>query len=290
MDSRIVAFADALRRHGARVSLAESADALQAAARLGVQDRSRFRAALRATLVKDASDLTLFERLFPLFFGSAPPPAFRAEDVLSEEGLRLLRQALAAMQAELAELLERLLEARPISEAEMERALREAGLAWAGAAFPSRLARSAMERLGIGELRKALRDLLEALRQLGMSASERAELEAAMEANLAALAAAVRRAAAAGLAERRSPYFPGDPSAGDLTERPFRSLSEREADALRREAARMAARLRTRASLRQKRGEGRRLDAKSTLRRSLRYSGVPFARPDSRCCATYPPR
>ncbi|MDQ1301379.1 MAG: uncharacterized protein QG637_1300, partial [Chloroflexota bacterium] len=75
MEDRIIKFIAALRGGGVRVSLAESADAFRAIQELGIQDRERFRLALRATLVKDAGDLPTFEELFPLFFnsGEAPP-------------------------------------------------------------------------------------------------------------------------------------------------------------------------------------------------------------------------
>ena len=38
---------------------------------LGVQEREAFRLSLRATLVKDADGLPVFDELFPLFFDSA---------------------------------------------------------------------------------------------------------------------------------------------------------------------------------------------------------------------------
>lgn len=47
-------------------------------------------------------------------------------------------------------------------------------------------------------------------------------------------------------------------------------------DLLRQQVRRLAARLRTRAALRQKRGKQGKLDSKATIRASLRYQGVPF--------------
>ena len=71
MEDRIIKFISALRGGGVRVSLAESADAFNAVEQLGVKDREHFRLSLRATLVKDASDLPTFEELFPLFFDAS---------------------------------------------------------------------------------------------------------------------------------------------------------------------------------------------------------------------------
>ena len=77
-------------------------------------------------------------------------------------------------------------------------------------------------------------------------------------------------------------------------DRPFGSLSQSEMDVLREQVRRLAARLRSRAALRQKRGKQGKLDAKSTMRANLRYGGVPFelryaraaSSPSWSCCWT----
>ncbi len=74
MEQRIVDFIAALRSSGVRVSLAESTDAFRAINHIGVIERSEFKSALHATLVKDAKDTPTFEALFPIFFGSGGPP------------------------------------------------------------------------------------------------------------------------------------------------------------------------------------------------------------------------
>ena len=70
-------FIAALRAGGVRVSMAESADAFRAVDDLGVMAREEFRLSLRATLVKDASSLPVFDELFPLFFESGDSPAMQ---------------------------------------------------------------------------------------------------------------------------------------------------------------------------------------------------------------------
>jgi uncharacterized protein with von Willebrand factor type A (vWA) domain len=62
----------------------------------------------------------------------------------------------------------------------------------------------------------------------------------------------------------------------DLMDRSFGSLSPSEMDVLREQVRRLAARLRTRAALRQKRGKQGKLDPKATIRANQRYGGVPF--------------
>ncbi|MGD0073760.1 MAG: hypothetical protein ABSD31_05410, partial [Candidatus Binataceae bacterium] len=68
MEDKLVEFANLLRQNGVRVSLAETLDALGASELTGLGDRESFRAALRATMVKRASELPLFEELFALYF------------------------------------------------------------------------------------------------------------------------------------------------------------------------------------------------------------------------------
>lgn len=65
-------FAEALRDEGVGVSPAELLDAASAAGLVGIEDRRRFRAALRATLAKSARAAEVFDATFDRFF--APPP------------------------------------------------------------------------------------------------------------------------------------------------------------------------------------------------------------------------
>jgi hypothetical protein len=61
-------FVAELRREGVDSSPAELVDAWRALERVGLEDRSRFRAALRATLAKAARQVEVFERVFDRFF------------------------------------------------------------------------------------------------------------------------------------------------------------------------------------------------------------------------------
>ena len=66
-------FVRLLRLFGARVSVAEAADAMLAAAQPGVlADRETLRAALHVTLIKDRRDDELFAELFAAFFSLRP--------------------------------------------------------------------------------------------------------------------------------------------------------------------------------------------------------------------------
>lgn len=70
MDAALHRFVRLLRLYGVRVSVAETIDALHAAAQPGVlTDREVLRSALAVTLVKDRRDLEAFNRVFDAFFG-----------------------------------------------------------------------------------------------------------------------------------------------------------------------------------------------------------------------------
>ena len=112
MDDRVVQFIAGLRAAGVRVSLAESQDAFRAVEHMGVMDREHFKAALRTTLVKERSDQPLFEKLFPLFFGSGGPPFIPPDEALSPEDQKKLEAAMRALAGELSRLLEMLANGR----------------------------------------------------------------------------------------------------------------------------------------------------------------------------------
>ena len=127
MDDRVVQFIAGLRAAGLRVSLAESQDALRAVEHLGVMDRARFHAALRTTLIKERPDQPIFDKLFPLYFGSGGPPLIPSEEALSPEDQAKLEAAMRALAGELSKLLEMLAQGRQPSREEMEQAARAAG-------------------------------------------------------------------------------------------------------------------------------------------------------------------
>lgn len=277
MDDRIVRFVAALRAAGVRVSMAESQDALAATQAVGVMDRESFRLALRTTLVKDRSNLDPFESLFPLYFGQGQRPMSEAEQELSPEQIEQLRQALQGMAEELREMLQRLLEGKHFSQEELRRAAEQAGLNEASR-FDDRhwLARRMARQLGLAEALAEIEALLAQLAAMGMSPEAVEQIRGLLGTNLEKLEEEVQHHAGISLAERLAEWKKENAGSPPLMDIPFQNLSPREADDLRHEVTRLAARLRTRAALRQKRGKGRRLDPKGTLRANLRHGNVPF--------------
>ena len=69
---------------------------------MGIQDREHFRLSLRATLIKDLRDLPIFDKLFPLFFGTGQPPMMGGNpmDDMTPEEAQMLADALRQFAAE----------------------------------------------------------------------------------------------------------------------------------------------------------------------------------------------
>jgi uncharacterized protein len=285
MDDRIVEFVQALRGAGVRVSLAESADCMRAIEQLGVQDRDSFRAALRTTLIKEHPDFAAFDQLFPLFFNIGTPPMQQAQggdSQLSAEHQQQLSEAMQRLMQQISdrlrELAQRLMEGRGMTREELKQMAQEAGMDRMRSASPSmrRFIQGQMNRqLGLNELQQLLAQLEAALQQAGMSRDGQQQVRVIAEGNAESLEQQIEQFVGAGLAKQLSEYMKRDPI-HDLANRPIDQLSPREIEALRDEVRRMAARLRTRASLRNRRHRAGALDAKATVRRSQRYSGVPI--------------
>ncbi len=278
MDARIIHFIAALRASGVRVSLAESEDAMHAVDHLGVIDRELFRLSLKATLVKEAKDGPTFDRLFPVFFGSGQPPMMNGTEGLSAEEQQTLRDALRQILRELqAELMRRLMEGRPLTRDELQQLGQQSGLQSANQPYHQQwITRRMLQQLGLHDLEQAINELMELLAALGMSDESRQQLRDAMDGNAEALEEQVREYVGQQIAENMAKDYEKRPPLDDLMHRPFQSLTEREADELRHQVQRLAAQLRSRAALRQKRGKEGTLDPKATLRANLQYGSVPI--------------
>lgn len=278
MDSRIVHFIAALRASGVRVSLAESQDAMHATDHIGVMDREAFRLSLKATLVKEAHDGPAFDKLFPLFFGSNQPPMMNGLGSMSTADQQSFREALQQLLNELgAELMRRLANGERLSPEELQQLGENAGLQNANQPYQQQwLTRRMLQQLGLQDLQAAIDELMELLAAMGLEAQARQELRDAMEANGEALEQQVKDYVGQQIAENMAKEFEKREPVDDLMHRPFASLDEREADELRTQVRRLAAQLRSRAALRQKRGKDGTLDPKATLRANLKYGSVPI--------------
>jgi uncharacterized protein with von Willebrand factor type A (vWA) domain len=304
MDQRIIDFIAGLRAAGVRISIAESEDAFNAARCMGIFDRNDFSDSLRATLVKEANDRPIFDQLFPLYFGSGGPPLQNLMDDLSPEEKQMLAQALRALLEQMRQderrkemqqkqrgypspesridnfmqLLQSLLSGQNIDKEMLEQVGQQSGSRHIDHPFQQRwLEQRIQRRLGMQLLEQLLEQLPDLLKELGMSQEAIDELMEGMESNREALAEQISQQVGASMARQRAENQQAQKQdAVDLMDRPFKNLSEREAELLRDQVRRLAAQLRSRAALRQKRGKTGTLDVKKTFRANLPYGGIPI--------------
>ncbi len=278
MEQRITRFIAGLRALGVRVSVAESQDAWRAIEHLGVIDKECFRLTLRSTLVKDYADYPTFDELFPLYFGNEPPPLLDPSAELSSEEQEMLWQAVQELAGDLTELLQWLLSGQGPSQEEMEDLAQQAGMDNADSPHQGRWYARRMQRLlGWDKLQDILEMLWEYLAELGMSPQAIEQLKAQVGENKEAVSDQLEQYAGEKIRDNMAENMRRRPETiNDLMQRPFGSLSESDLDALRDQVRRLAARIRSRAALRQRRAKKGKLDAKSTIRANQRYGGVPL--------------
>jgi uncharacterized protein len=277
MEVRIVKFITALRASGVRVSLAESADALNAVDQLGIQDRETFRLSLRSTLIKDADNIPVFEELFPLFFDSnRNQPLMNISDDLTPEEAEMLAEALKNFKNQLRDMLERLIKGDPLSQDELDQLGEIVGLNQAeNLRYREWMAQRMEKALKFKEVRAAIQELMDLLAEMGMNRERIDQLRQLLRANQQGMEDQINQYAGMRIAENMSSKPPQE-GPEDLLNRPLNSLSDQELDILRREVHRLAAALKTRIALRQKRASTGQLDAKGTIRANLKHGSVPI--------------
>ncbi|MCU0475558.1 MAG: VWA domain-containing protein [Anaerolineae bacterium] len=277
MDKRMIDFIRALRAAGVRISLAESQDAMYGAEALGVESQSAFRAALSATLVKEHRDQEVFEQFFPLFFGSNTPLMNNIPDNLTEREQKMLEKALRSLAGQLAalkDLLRQLVEGKPYSEDELGEMGQRAGLNAEDDMKNRRwMERRMRSQADLEKMQMAIDMLIEKLKSMGMSDEKAEELRDMLEENLEGLNEQVSNYTGRTLAENRAEQDP-KPS-NDVLDIPLQRLSDDDAEQIRREIRRLAAKLRSRASLRHKRSKDGDIDLRRTMRANMKYQGVP---------------
>lgn len=274
----MIDFVRALRAGGVRVSLAESQDALFGVESVGVENPAIFKATMKSTLIKDAKDQEVFEQFFPLFFGSQHPPLMNIPENLTEEERQLLEEALrslAEMNDLLKALVKQLLDGRAFDEDQLRDMAERSGLDHANdmyqkAWFDRRMQRAAQ----IHNLRELIDQLLDQLAEMGMEQSALDNLRAMLVNNVDGMSDQVSNHTGLMMAKQMAHQPP--PDKPDLMDIPFQRLGQNDVDQIRQEIRRLAAKLRSRASLRQKRHKSGQLDIRRTFRNNMRYGGMPL--------------
>ena len=277
MDERVVKFIAALRSYGIRVSLAESEDAFNALDQLGIKNRELFRLSLRSTLVKKADDLATFEELFPIFFSSGEmPPLMDISQDLSPEEAQQLAEALRQFSQQIRKMLERMTKGEQLTQQELEKLARMVGLNQVDNLRYKEWMIERMKRaLHFKEVQEALKELAELLEELGMNRERAERLSQLLAQNQQAIEDQLRQFAGERLTENMSERQRQE-SIESLLNRPFSNLSDGDMQQLRKEVQRLAAVLKTRIALRQKRSKAGQLDPKATIRANLKHGNVPI--------------
>jgi len=278
MESRILQLIAALRASDVRVSLAETAEAFSAVDLMGIQDRESFRLSLRATLIKDARNIPVFDKLFPLFFGTGQPPMMGNDlsDELTPEEAGMLADALHQFAEQLRQQMERLMNGQPLTREELEQLAKMTGLNNTDdLRYQNWMAQRMVRAMNSPEVREAMKELMEQLAQMGMNRERLDQMRDLIQQNMQAMQEQMNRFAGERIAENLSERPPAEGVDG-LMNRPFRALSDEDKNVLQREVKRLAAILRTRIALRQKHAKTGQLDAKATIRANLKHQGVPM--------------
>ena len=287
MDTKIIEFADLLRRNGIRVSLAESMDTFRALDLVGLGSRAAVKDTLRATLVKRAVDLPAYDALFDLYFSGVGEIVKRSE-AASMDAMEMS----AAEYQQLLDDLARMLREQGIEPSELarallaqdsgrlERLLREA----AARARVDRIehafqegqyAQGMQQALGVGDLAHELQAISQALAGDGEADPRRRQAARFVDRRLQELQEMIRRYVRSELEKR-------DVSQRDalrmqaLAEKSFYYLSEDEIRRMKEAVTKLAQRLRNALVVRRRRAKRGKFDVKDTLRKNLQYGGVPF--------------
>lgn len=278
MQKRMVEFIRALRTAGVRISLAESQDAMFGIDHTGITDVDTFKHTLKATLIKDHRSHDTFDYFFPLFFSNNKPPLDNILDNLTPEQQNMLQQAMQSLMGNmdaLRDLLQQALEGRNFSDDDMQQMSNRAGLPQGDDMYMRQWFERRMNRQsGLVQLEQMIDDLLIELSEMGMSDDALAELEQMLRENLQGLSEQISQYVGQSLAEQMAEREPRERP--DLLDVPMQHLNSGNIDDIRDEVRRLAARLRTRASLRQKRAKSGQFDPRKTIRNNMRYGGVPI--------------
>lgn len=270
---RVLELAEALKKRDVRVARGEVDDALRALDAVGAAafaDRGAFKAVLRCTLQKNAADDDVFDRCFDLVFGDATTPSSKPLTSLSRDQLMIAfdQAGQGGGDPVRTSLVESLIDAdeaglrqsmrQGLDELELTQLLSPLQASW----FTNRL----LQRLGLDELMAlaraalagddpnalpALQDLEDQLRRTARRLVEQEE-------------------------QKRSGKGDGRGGPNSSTwDRDLRVLDVQQTEAARALLKKLAEKLRARVLRRRRKSRRGRLDARKTLRASLRTDGVP---------------
>jgi uncharacterized protein len=264
--ARLIEFNHALREAGIPVAVSESIDAMRALEHVSMMERPTFKAALAATMIKDAAQQPAFDTLFDLYFGTGAGPEANERDDIAQQGTT--REEL------LAELLEALRSGDMAALNEIAR--RAVGRFGRLEGSGTREWYSNYEVLRALEPNVLLERLQNEIDEAAMSGFEAQVLRDQFERRMQAFRAAVLADTRRRVAEYRGPQavasYAVQPLPEDLN---FLSATADMAE-LRKAIRPLARKLATRVALKRRRSRRGTLDMRRTIRHSLSTGGTPF--------------
>lgn len=287
MEKKIIEFIGVLRRNGVRVSLSEDLDALEAAQWVALGERTAFKAALRSSLVKASTDIPTFNDLFDIYFSglgevlreglqAATQGLFPTDQQLLD-ALQQLMEYLQEQGIDLSDLTEALLNA---DQGRLEQLMREAAGRTGSANIENTLqegfyTRNLLNALGWSEVQRQLEDLLEKIDGAGIPAEIAEQIREFLN-RIGDLLPQMARDFIRMEREKNKYKHLEQFREESLAERNFHYLSEEEIRSMQDMIKKLAERLKTRVTVRRKRAKHGRLNPQATLRKNLKYGGVPF--------------
>lgn len=278
MKAQLLRFVNLLRGAGLRITPEEVLDCALGMEHIGLSSKSRFRSLLESTLVKRAEDLETFGQLFDLFFAGMELPAETLSSPLPDlEEASSVTELLAQMDGALSPWLrEMILNGLTAFPAALPEAAARAGLE--NIRFPMQIPQIVQKirrQFGMEGWAQEMERLLSTLAAREVSAETRTSLEQGLLDRLGVLEEMIRA-----YTERNARAYlegnkPREPPA-ELWDKGFGALSAWEIRSMQHAVQDLARKIRDEASLRQRRAKKGRFDLKHTLRRNLRYGGMPL--------------
>ena len=286
MRDKIIEFANLLRKAGVRVSVAEAIETFQALDLMSIDDRELFKDAMRTTMVKYYEDISTYDRLFDLFWSGfhdalneqlSAAVAGMPGDFDLDQLMERLSEILSNMDVDLSELAIAML---TVDAEQLEQLINQAGEDAGIGNIQNMLqigffSRRMMEAMGFDGAGESIEDMMQQLREAGMSEEEIGQLGELMQAVQDAMRRAVRQYAERELDKQNHDYLERFRKES-LQEKSFYNLTEEDLRKMREVVARLAQKLKNIISIRKKRERRGKFDIKTTLRRNMSHGGVPF--------------
>jgi uncharacterized protein with von Willebrand factor type A (vWA) domain len=287
VDDKLIEFSNLLRKNGVRVSVAEDLDSFAAIRVLGLGNRGALKSGLRATMVKRAVDVPIFDELFDLYFAGVQELLKAATD-RSQEALGLDSAEFQRLLEELEKLLGE--HGRELSdlakdwmrndngrvEQKVREALEQARVGEIERPYQEgQFTHGMANAFGLSDLLRQIEEFRDRLSGFGLDPQTAERLQQYIESRLRDLAQLMKQVVRQEL-EKQDLARRESQRMQTLSEKSFFYLSEDEIRRMKEAVTRLAQRLKNVIAIKRKHAKRGRLDVKDTFRKNLQYGGVPF--------------